>query len=101
MAQTRCTPERGFQMQEAMRKKPRSAEALIELTGLSRDSVLRWVRTMRDAKAVRIAAWADDDRGRNAVPLYGWGSGADAERREPRTAAQRMAEVRARRRAEA
>lgn len=99
MTQTRCTPERALKMQQMMTKRPRSAEQLMAFTGLSKESVLLWVRKMRAAGAVRIAGWADDDRGRNAVPLYAWGSGADAERRAPKTAAQRMAEVRARRRA--
>lgn len=78
-------------LRENMLKQPMSFDQMAELAGLSKQSVQRWVRAIRAAKLMYIAAYGPDVNGRLFVPLFAWGKGDDVERPgQVRTAAERM-----------
>lgn len=86
-------------MAEAMKRRPLTYDTLAQISGLSKVSVQRWMKAER--KNVHVADYQDDIRGRRFVPMFRWGPGNDAPRPGPRrTPAERMADVRARRRME-
>lgn len=94
---SRRTPEHEAHMASALRVRPHTAAELEQITGLHWRSVSRWITSMRAVGAVHVARWTEDSRGRGTVAVYTWGPGADAPRRKPLTAAERMAGTRARR----
>lgn len=53
---------------------------LVEVTGLHPLTVGDYVRSLREAGVIHIAAWATDSMGRRRVEVYGWGQGDDAVR---------------------
>lgn len=84
-------------MQQALMLEPHTIASLSTISGLSTRATMRWVNTMREAKAVYIADWTKDTRGRLFVPQYRWGKKADKARPGPqRTAKDRMRDYRAR-----
>lgn len=98
-ARKHVTPEKAKQMLDAMRDAPRSLPYLAKITGITDRVVSRWLSAMKTASVVRVAAYAEDSRGRMFTRLWGPGPGEDAPRGGPRwNAAQRMARVRQRRR---
>lgn len=97
MKQIRCTPELAQRMKSALMARPHSMADLRAITGLSEFAVRRWLKTMRAVDVVHVCRWGEDERGRAVTPIYTWGAGPDAVRRQPATAAERMAATRARR----
>lgn len=83
-------------MQAELAKRPCTYADLVSISGLGRTAVVRWVKSMRAARAVHIASWAADRCGRLFVPAFMLGVGADVSRPgQRRTAAERMAALRA------
>jgi hypothetical protein len=94
----RNNPLRVFQMQEALKEKPRSYDELARVTGLNKPAVARWVKLMRAVtpSPIFISGWGPDKNGRLFVPLFAWGTAPDAERPgDSRTDAERMRALRA------
>jgi len=84
-------------MQQATTKTAMSYFGLMEISGLSRESVEHWVRQMRKAGVIHVERYEADERGRYCVPMFRFGKGEDAERPKPRlTNAQRQAAYRVR-----
>jgi hypothetical protein len=76
-----------LRMQTALKAKGHTYDDLALVSGLAKESVAR--------------AWNDDVRGRRIVPVFQWGTEPDLPRPGRRwTAAETMARLRARRRAE-
>ena len=58
----------------------RSCRELAEETGLHYVTVLQYTRELHKAKAVHIAEWHPDARGRDMIKIYKIGKGADTKR---------------------
>lgn len=97
MKQVRLTSERAKMMQTALQAGEHTVADLQAATGMSWWAVNRWLKGLLDVGVVHVARWAEDERARAVIPVYKWGAGKDADRRQPRTAAERMAATRARR----
>lgn len=98
----RNTAKIALRMQTALKTKGHTYDDLVTVSGLAKESVARWVKQMREMGVVRICAWNDDVRGRRIVPVFQWGTEPDLPRAGRRwTAAETMARMRARRKAEA
>lgn len=101
----RPTPKRmtlgtSAKLQRALTEKPRTVAELGELSGMPLASYT-WLKKARKEGLVYRSGWTEDVRGRLFTALFSWGAGVDVPRPGgARTAAQRMADVRARRRAE-
>lgn len=91
-APRRMTAALSAAIQEALVEVPMTYERIAQVYGLSKTSVARWVKSMRDpVKRIYIADWAPDVNGRVFVPMWAWGRRTDAERPGPkRTDAERM-----------
>ena len=90
-----------LRMQTALKASGHTYDDLVTVSGLAKESVARWVKQMRELGVVHICAWNDDVRGRKIVPVFRWGEKADMPRPGRRwTAAETMARMRARRKAE-
>lgn len=101
VAPRRNTQKIALRMQTALKVKGHSYDDLVAVSGLAKESVARWIKQMRDMKVVHVENWADDVRGRRIVPVFRWGEKADLPRPGRRwTAAETMARLRARRKAE-
>ncbi len=86
-------------MVEALKTKPHSREQLARGSGLVKRTVSEWIDEHRDF--IYVADYANDARGRKFVELFAWGRKPDKLRPgQRRTAAQRMADLRERRRLE-
>lgn len=95
---TRMTHAISHALLEALKLTPMSLADMEHLTGLNHHVLARWVRNMRASSVLRVAALEDDGRGRLVVPQFEFGSGPDAARPTPKTAAERMRASRERRR---
>lgn len=96
----RITNAQRKQLKDLLLFGDQSYDDLVRETGLSKERVAYFMRTVRGE--VRISGYGPDKNGRLFVRLFSWGSGPD----EPRpgrtlTAAEQMRKLRARRRAEA
>lgn len=69
---------------------------LAQASGLSRRTVDRYVKAMRERRLARIEAWLPDACGRPRIALWAMGNGADAPRPAAQTAAERQRKVRQR-----
>ena len=84
-------------LQQTLMLGAHTIESLAAICGLSIRATRRWVNSMREAKAVYIADWTEDTRGRLFVAQYRWGKKADKARPGPqRTSTDRMRDHRAR-----
>ena len=91
-----------LRMQTALKASGHTYDDLVLVSGLAKESVARWVKQMRELGVVRVCAWNEDVRGRRIVPVFQWGTEPDLPRPGRRwTAAETMARMRARRKAEA
>ena len=98
----RNTAKIALRMQTALKASGHTYDALVAVSGLAKESVARWVKQMRELNAVHVEDWIEDVRGRKIVPVFRWGEKADMPRPGRRwTAAEMMARMRARRKAEA
>jgi hypothetical protein len=101
MTTRRNNPRISLHMQTALKAGGHTYDALVAVSGLAKESVARWVKQMRALGVLHVEDWADDVRGRKIVPVFRWGEGKDKPRPGRRwTAAETMARMRARRRAE-
>lgn len=101
-APRRNTAKIALRMQTALKASGNTYDALVAVSGLAKESVARWVKQMRELNAVHVEDWIEDVRGRRIVPVFRWGEKADVPRPGRRwTAAETMARMRARRKAEA
>lgn len=73
----------------------RSADELAEETGLHKQTVYQYTRALHKAKAVFIADWEKDSKGRDCKPIFMIGKKLDA-KRSSLTRAQIAANYRAR-----
>ena len=73
----------------------RTAEELAEITGLHKQTVYQYTRELHKAKAVHIADWEKDTKGRDSKPVFMIGHKPDA-KRSALTRAQIAANYRAR-----
>ncbi len=73
----------------------RTAAELAEETGLHKQTVYDYTRQLHKAKAVYIADWEKDSMGRDCMPIFMIGNKKDA-KRHTKTAAERAADYRAR-----
>lgn len=97
----RNNPERTLRMTNALLKGPQTYDQLAAVSGLSKVAVATWVKAMRKIKALHIASWTDDCRGRKFTPVFGWGDKPDVPRAgQARTAAERMRAHRERKKVE-
>lgn len=88
-------------MLSAMRRGPKTVAQMAEMTGLSHESVRRWLRVLNAEGEVHIGSYTKDERGRLFTPQWVLGAGDNAPRPGKQvTAAQRMARMRARRKAQ-
>lgn len=96
----RNSPLKIEQMRTALIAQPHTYDDLTVLTGLSKQSVALWVKHQKDIHLVHISGYSADTRGRLFVPQFSWGNKPDAPRPGcQRTAADRMRDMRARRKA--
>lgn len=92
------TLEEQLKIQKLLTAKAHSYEELAKRTKLSYHAVARHLRKLRAVKGVLfIEAWDEDRTGRPFTPKFRWGTGKDAVKPAPLTAAQRMARTRQRR----
>lgn len=97
----RNTPVIALRMMTALQASGHTYDSLVAVSGLAKEAVTRWVKSMREVQIVHIESYADDVRGHPIVPVFRWGNKPDAERPGRKlTAAQTMARLRARRKAE-
>jgi len=73
----------------------RSADELAEETGLHKQTVYQYTRALHKARAVHIADWEKDSKGRDCKPIFMIGKKPDA-KRSTLTRAQIAANYRAR-----
>lgn len=86
-------------MVSALKAGRHSRDQLARLSRLSKRTVSEWIAEKREF--IHVADYAEDARGRKFVELFAWGRKPDAPRPgQRRTTAQRMADLRARRRKE-
>lgn len=98
MTQTRktVTPARHVAMHMAMYNSPQSLDQLVEVSGLEKPTVRRFIGELQAMKMVHVGAWARDPRGYPTIRQYKWGAGQDAVcPRKNETSAVRMAAIRA------
>lgn len=69
---------------------------MAEATGLSEQTIRGYVRALRKARVLHIAAWEQDAAGRQTMPAYTLGARPDAKRKPPRTRAEIARHYRAR-----
>lgn len=101
-APRRNTAKIALRMQTALKASGHTYDALAVVSGLAKESVARWIKQMRELNAVHVENWIEDVRGRKIVPVFRWGEKSDMPRPGRRwTAAETMARMRARRKAEA
>ncbi len=97
MTGKRNTPAVALHMQKTLMVEATTTEQLAAVSGLSVSAVRRWIKTMRDAKAIYVENFTDDARGRKFTPMWRWGKKPDAKRPGPqRTETERMRDYRAR-----
>lgn len=89
------------QMAVALGEKPMTYAELVEFSGMTLQTVGRWVRKMRVCGLIHVESWAEDRNGRLFVPRFRWSAVPDtpdvARPGDSRTAAERMAAMRAER----
>lgn len=64
----------------AMSKTPATVEDIVQASGLCDVTVRAYVLTFRKEKAIRVAEWHLDARGRQSRPAYLLGGGPDAKK---------------------
>jgi hypothetical protein len=87
-------------MQQALGLAPQSLDDLVALSGLSKRIVTRYVRELYEGgvKMVHVGDWDRDRRGYPTIRKFKWGNEQDvACPLTTRTAAERMRDVRAKR----
>lgn len=92
------TPLITAQMLEALQRAPQSLTDLVNLTGLAKPTVTRYVNELHSTKPKRahVAAWARDPRGYPTIRQFAWGDMPDAAcPKTDRTSASRMRVLRA------
>lgn len=80
---------------------PASAHHLSEVTGLSVQSIYRFLRYAREKKVMHISGWEPDKAGKPIIPVYSLGHGWTARRPEPMSNSERARRSRAARKAKA
>ena len=96
----RNTPERALRMQQSLAAAPQTYDQLVLVSGLQKPAVAHWVKAVRAAGGLHVAAWAQDSKGRWFTPVFRWGKGVDVDRPVgAKSAAERMAQMRARKKA--
>jgi hypothetical protein len=68
-------------MLEEMLDGPFTTRNLMEVSGLGKSSVYRYVRTFHARSVVHISGWEKDAAGRALIPVYSLGRGSDAKRK--------------------
>ena len=96
----RTSVKQAIALRDMLSKTPMTYEQLVAATGMSQPRVAYWRKS--NADNIYVAAWAPDKRGRLFNPVWAWGDGEDAPRPgRSQTSAERMRELRARRKLEA
>ena len=85
------TPVATATMQTAMLSAAQSLNDLVALSGLSKQTVTRFVNELHEAKVIHVGGWARDTRGYPTIRQFSMGNKPDVEcPRTQRTAAERM-----------
>lgn len=100
----RMNAQRHAILQNALEIKGRTYAELAQIAGLAPESIAAWVKKLRALKPapLHIEGYEADSRGRQIVTVFRWGTKQDAMRPGPRpgAVAQRMRNLRARRKEE-
>lgn len=94
------TPVAAARLQQALNTDPQSLDDLVAVSGMSKRVVSRYVRELYEgeAKMIHVGDWGRDSRGYPTIRKFKWGNQPDvACPLTDRTPAQRMRDVRARR----
>lgn len=95
----RTSVKQAIALRDMLSQTPMTYEQLVAATGMSQPRVAYWRKS--NADNIYVAAWAPDKRGRLFNPVWAWGAGEDAPRPgRSQTSAERMRELRARRKLE-
>lgn len=98
----RMTSAEAVVLLHSMRSTPLTREEMIRDTGHSRHVIHTWVKEMHDAQLIYVSDWVADSRGRLFVPTFrAMVNGGEVDAPRPgqrRSAAERMAALRAARR---
>lgn len=68
-------------MLEEMLEGPFTTQNLVEVSGLGKTCVYRFLRTFHAKSVVHISGWEKDSAGRVCVPVYTLGRGKDVKRK--------------------
>lgn len=71
------TPVASLRMTAAMRVVPQSLDDLVSVSGLSKQTVTRFVKELTEAKMAHIGAWARDCRGYPTIRRFAMGDDPD------------------------
>ena len=94
------TPVAAARMQDAMQIASRSLDDLTFISHLAKPTVTRYVNDLHESRMIHVGEWARDSRGYPTIRMFAWGDLPDAAcPRNPRTGAERMAALRANRKA--
>lgn len=91
----RLTEAKRMLLQKTLALRPHSYAELEAITDLQHKVIARYIKDMRELKAVHIAGWQRPDGPGRDVMLFAWGDKPDAKPLAAMTAAQRMAKSRA------
>lgn len=81
----------------ALTNGPQTYAQLAVAASMSERAIAGWIKSLRDARRVRIAEWRDDTLGRATVPAFEWAQGrSDVDRPPAMTRSQITQNYRAR-----
>jgi hypothetical protein len=72
------TPVASLRMTAAMGVVPQSLDDLVFVSGLSKQTVTRFVKELTEANMAHVGAWARDRRGYPTIRRFAMGGGPDA-----------------------
>jgi hypothetical protein len=62
---------------KALQEEPRTYLELVDITGLSRQSIYRYIKVFRDFDLIHVGDWDEDKVGRRRVRAWAWGDKPD------------------------
>ena len=72
-------------LMRALIDEPCTVRELMDVSGLARHTVWRYLRALVKVKVIRVAEWESDSLGRPQIPAYMMGAGKDVPRpKQPR-----------------
>lgn len=86
-------------MIESITVRSRTLQSIADETGLHKQTVGNYMRELHKVKLIHICGWEKDRLGRDCIPIFIWGYGADKPRHKY-SSAQRQARCRAKKKLE-